>query len=100
MDPFIGGVEILTSSGESLGVAGQRWTPDVVPAVVDALHGVRGLVAGTPEPQQTGRMPQAQWTGVDASNQPVTVLLWKEDPYEETAIAQAIAAAIAEGQGA
>lgn len=98
MEHFAGGVEILTSDGQSLAVAGRRWMPAVVPAVVEALHGVTGLVASAPETRPTGRTPEAQWTGVDASNQPVTVLLWREDPYAETAIARAIAAAIAEGQ--
>lgn len=101
MDPqtvIEGSIEIKTADDQSIGVPGKRWTLDVVPVVLETLQGVTGLTSVTPEQQPTGRTPEAQWTGVDANNQTITVFLWKDIPYEETAIAQAIAAAIAQGE--
>lgn len=102
MDPqtmIEGSIEIRTTENMSIGVPGKRWTLDVVPVVLETLQGVTGLVSVTPQAQPTGRTPEAQWTGVDANNQSVEVYLWRDIPYEETAVAQAIAQAIAEGQG-
>ena len=97
-EPIIGSIEIRTTDDQSIGVQGTRWTLDAVPVVLEALHGITGLEEAEPEEQPTGRTPEAQWQGVDANNQDVSVLLWRETPYEETAIAQAIATAIAEGE--
>jgi uncharacterized protein YbaA (DUF1428 family) len=94
-----GSVEIKTTDGQSIGVPGKRWTLEAVPVVLETLHGITGLVSVTPEQQPTGRTPEAQWSAVDANNQTVQVMLWAEVPYEETVVAQAIAAAIAEGEG-
>lgn len=96
-EPIIGSVEIRDAGGNSIGVPGKRWTLEAVPFVLETLQGVTGLQSVTPEAQPTGRTPEAQWTGVDANNQTVEVYLWRDVPYEETAIAQAIAQAIAEG---
>lgn len=93
-----GSVEIKTTDGQSIGVPGKNWTLEAVPFVLNVLHGITGMESVTPEQQPTNRTPDAQWTAVDADNQSVTVLLWPDIPYDETAVAQAIAAAIAEGQ--
>lgn len=98
-DVVIGSVEIRKHTGESMGVVGQRWTVAAVPVVLETLHGITELEAVEPEAQPTGRVPEAQWTGVDAQNQPVTVMLWADIPFDETAIGKAIAASLAEGQG-
>lgn len=97
-ETFVGSVEILTHDHESIGIPGQRWSADAVPVVLATLHGITDLREVIPQPQPTGRTPEYQWAGMDAQQQPVTVLLWRDVPYSETAIAQAIAAAIA-GQG-
>ena len=101
MDPIEitkGSVEIKKADDTSIGVPGERWTLEAVPLVLETLQGVTGLVSVTPETQPTGRIPEAQWSGVDAQNQQIVVMLWRDIPYEETAIAQAIAQAIADGQ--
>ena len=97
-EPIQGSVEIRTANNESIGVAGKRWTLEAVPLVLETLYGVTGMESVTSEAQPTGRTPEAQWSAVDANNQTVTVMLWRDIPYEETAVAQAIAADIAEGQ--
>lgn len=96
--PIIGSIEIQTADGISIGVTGARWTLDVVPVVLETLHGITGMASVTAEQQSTGRTPEAQWSAVDANNQSVQVMLWRDIPYEETAVAQAIAAAIALGE--
>lgn len=101
MDPneiIKGSLEIKRADDTSIGVPGERWTLEAVPFVLETLQGVTELVSVPSEAQPTGRTPEAQWTGVDANNQDVTVLLWRDIPYEETAVAQAIAQAIAEGK--
>lgn len=98
-EPIEGSVEVKTADGMSIGVPGQRWTLDVVPVVLEALHGITGMESVTPEQVPTGRTPEAQWTATDANNQHVHVFLWRAIPYEDTAIAQAIAGAIADGGG-
>lgn len=97
-DVIAGSVEIRTTDNMSIGVPGKRWTLEAVPLVLETLHGVTGLASVTPEQQPTGRTPEAQWSGVDVNNQVVQVFLWRDIPYEETAVAQAIAAAIAQGE--
>lgn len=77
-EAFVGSVEIITHDGESRGVPGVQWTPEVVPAVVGTLAGVAGLVEAEPEAQPSGRTPEAQWTGQDGAGFPVTVLLWRQ----------------------
>lgn len=96
-EPITGSIEITTADDESLGIPGRRWTLDTVPVVLETLRGITNLEDAEPQQQSSGRTPLAQWTARDANNQDVTVLLWEDTPYEETAIAQAIAAAIAEG---
>ena len=97
-EQIAGSIEIRTANNESIGVAGKRWTLEAVPLVLETLYGVTGMECVTPEAQPTGRTPEAQWSAVDANNQTVTVMLWRDIPYEETVVAQAIAADIAEGQ--
>lgn len=97
-EPIEGSVEIKTANGMSIGVPGQRWTLDAVPLVLDTLHGIGHMESVTPERQSTGRTPEAQWSAVDANNQTITVILWRDIPYDETTVAQAIAAAIVEGE--
>lgn len=99
-EPMTGSIEIRTHTGESHGLPGQRWTRSAVPVVLETLHGITGMEAVEPEAQPTGRVPEAQWRGVDECNQGVTIFLWRDIPFDETVIAQAIADAIAEGQGA
>lgn len=95
-EPIKGSVEMLTGDHENVGIPGERWTTDVVPVVLETLYGVTQLVRIAPAAQPTGRTPAAQWNGVNADGQPVTVLLWEDIPYETTAVARAIAQAIAE----
>ncbi len=78
MSAIKGSIEVKTADGMSIGVAGTRWTIATVPVVLDTLYGITGLETATPQEQPTGRTPEAQWSGVDANNQDVTVLLWKE----------------------
>lgn len=99
MDAFSGSVELITADSESLGVPGVLWTPDVVPVIVGALHGVTDMAPIEPEPQPTGRTPDAAWSGKDRSGRDVAVYLWRDQPYDQTAVAQAIAQAIAEKEG-
>lgn len=99
-EPTEGSVEVKTASDMSIGVPGKRWTVEVVPLVLETLHGITGMESATPQQAATGRTPDAQWTGVDANNQTVSVLLWRDVPYEETSVANAIAKAIAEGDSA
>lgn len=96
LTPIMGSIEIVTMHGQSIGVPGQRWTPAIVPVVLEALQGITGLTTVVSGPQPTGRTPEAQWTGIDADNQSVTVMLWRDVPFDETVIAQAVAAAIRE----
>ena len=95
-DAIQGSIEIKTADGLSIGVQGQRWTLEAVPLVLETLHGITGMETVEPEEQPTGRTPMAQWEAVDANNQDVIVLLWEDIPYEATAVAKAIAAAIAQ----
>ena len=97
-EQIAGSIEIRTANNESIGVAGKRWTLEAVPLVLETLYGVTGMTGVGAGQQPTGRTPEAQWSAVDANNQTVTVMLWRDIPYEETVVAQAIAADIAEGQ--
>lgn len=81
-EAFRGSVEIITHDGESRGVPGVRWTPEAVPAVVETVAGITGLVEVEPEPAGSARIPEAAWTGQDAAGFPVTVLLWRERPED------------------
>lgn len=82
MTTFAGTIEVLTSTNESIGLPGLALNTDVVPVIVGALHGVDGLQSVTPEPRPTGRTPDAQWSGLDAQDQIVTVLLWNTEENE------------------
>lgn len=89
-----GSVEILHND-ERTGVVGAEWVPEEVPIVLRNLHGIRDMAETEPQERPTGRTPEYQWSGKDASNQDVTVLLWEDTPFDETAIGKAIAAEIA-----
>lgn len=91
-----GSVEIV-SPIDRIGVVGVAWTPEVVPIVVQTLHGITNLESESPERRPTGRTPLNQWSGTDAQGQPVKVLLWEDIPFDETALAKAIASEIAKG---
>lgn len=97
-DVIVGSIEIKTTDNQSIGVPGSRWTLDAVPIVLETLHGITGMESVEPVQAPTGRTPEAQWSAFDADNQNVMVMLWREVPYEETAIAQAIASAILAGE--
>lgn len=97
-DVIVGSIEIKTTDNQSIGVPGTRWTLEAAPMVLETLHGITGMESVEPVQAPTGRTPEAQWTAVDANNQTVTVMLWREIPFEETLIAQAIAAAIIAGE--
>lgn len=97
-EPIEGSVE-LWDGDQSLGLSGKRWTLEAVPVVVEAVHGITDIAPVEPTEQPTGRIPDAAWTGTGALGQPVSIYLWADIPYEETAVAQAIAAAIAESEG-
>lgn len=77
-----GSLEIINSSGESMGVVGLDWTADAVPVVVRALYGITDVEEASPTPAQTGRTPDNEWTGKSANNQDVTIRLWSELPFE------------------
>lgn len=94
MDYIEGSVEIRTADGMSIGVPGQRWTLESVPLVLETLQGITAMEPVTPVEQPTGRTPEAQWTALDVDSQAVTVMLWRDIPYDETAVARAIARAI------
>lgn len=97
METINGSIEIIRG-GESIGVVGLRWNPETVPVVLETLHGITALDAVDPEAAPTGRAPAYQWVGVDAENQLVTVYLWPEIAFDETAIGQAIAASLEGGE--
>lgn len=97
-EPITGSVEILRSNDERTGVVGTEWMPEEVPIVLRNLYGIRNLEAQEPQERPTGRTPEYQWSGVDANNQTVTVLLWEDVPFDETVIGQAIAAELAKGE--
>lgn len=94
-EPFAGNIEIINEAGESYGLPGVAWSPEAVPSVVSVVAGIADLQPVDPEPAQTGRVPEASWSGVDRAGLPVQVHLWRDIPYEETEIAKAIAEAIA-----
>lgn len=73
-------IEIVSSTGGSIGYPGVSLTKENVPVVVGALAGITGMASKTPSTQSTGRTPLAQWTGTDAQNQSVTVFLWPAAP--------------------
>ena len=81
MEPFAGSVEVIVGD-ESRGIPGVMWTVEAVPAVVGPVAGITGLVETTPEPQPSGRTPEAQWAGEDGNGFPVTVLLWRRRPED------------------
>ena len=91
-----GSVEILRND-ERTGVVGAEWVPEEVPIVLRNLHGIRDMAEEEPQERPTGRTPEYQWSGKDASNQDVIVLLWQDVPFDETVIGQAIAAELAKG---
>lgn len=92
-----GSVEILRND-ERTGVVGAEWVPEEVPIVLRNLHGIREMEPAEPQQRPTGRLPEYQWSGKDASNQDVTVLLWRDIPYEETYAAR-IGPGLAESEG-
>lgn len=91
-----GSVEIVRGDN-STGVVGTEWVPIEVPIVLRNLHGIRDMGEVEPEQRPTGRTPLHQWTGTDANNQPVVVMLWEDTPFDETAIGKTIAAELAKG---
>lgn len=97
-DPINGSVEILRGDERS-GVVGTEWVVEEVPIVLRNLYGIRDMEAQEPQERPTGRTPECQWSGVDANNQDVEVLLWEDVPFDETAVGQAIAAELAKGEG-
>ena len=92
-----GSLEII-SNGESIGVVGTDWTDDAIPVVLKTLYGVTDVHETDPTPADTGRVPDGQWTATDASNQSVTIRLWRDIPYEETFAAR-IGPGLAESEG-
>ena len=72
-----GSVEIVRAGG-STGIVGEQWEVSDVPVVLRNLHGIHSLSSVTPVTQPTGRTPNAKWSGKDANNQDVTVMLWGE----------------------
>lgn len=76
---FAGTIEILTSAGESIGLPVAAITAELVPVIVGAWRGIDGMTEDEPQARPTGRTPFAQWSGLDAQDQIVTVLLWRNE---------------------
>lgn len=87
MEKVNGNIEILRHD-ESIGVVGTDWVPSEVPIVLRNLHGIRDMGEVEPEQRPTGRTPLHQWTGTDANNQPVVVMLWEDTPFDASAVGQ------------
>lgn len=92
---FAGNIEIFHDD-ESTGLTGLQWCCEDVPTVVAVLYGVREL-AEEPPAERHGRTPAGEWTGRDADGRAVRVLLWRDVPFSDTAIGQAMAAAASGG---
>lgn len=86
-EAITGSVEIVRND-ERTGVVGTEWVPGEVPIVLRNLYGIRDMEPQEPEERPTGRTPEYQWSGLNAENQSVTVLLWRDIPFEETYAAE------------
>ena len=95
-EQILGSVELSWQDGRNASHVGVAWTVDTVPLVLGVLDGLTDFAAVEPTAAPTGRVPEAQWTAIDREGQPLTVRLWPDIPFDETAVGQAIAAAMAE----
>ena len=87
--PFRGSIEVLIGAEpntQSLGMAVQAATVDLVPVIVAAVHGLTGIAAVNPP--RAGVV--AEWTATNDRQQPVTVLLHQEPDIDQTLNGQVI----------
>ncbi len=95
--PVKGSIEILTGTEPnvtSVGLAVTAVTPEMVPMLVEAIHGIPA--AKPAKPGKANRRVKGEWTATGDRQQPVRIILHEETPFDETTVAEALAAVLAE----
>ena len=86
VEPMAGSLELLAGDGaavQSTGLTVAAITPDLVPVILQAVHGLTGVTVAAPEPGQI-----AAWTAIDSRLRPVRVILWPEPDLQPQFINQ------------